>query len=169
MKIYIIVLVISFIFDGLISNFLPYQINQINFLKPMFTISSLILIYPYFNKNDIKFYKVGTICGLFYDIVYTNTFPLNTLLFFILSIFIKMINNILSNNFINIIIMTIFTITVFEFLNYSILNIINYAHITIYEMFYKVANSLLLNVIYVLLGNFILNNISKKYKIKRID
>ena len=169
MKVGIIVLFISFMLDGLLSILLPYQLNDITIFKPMFTIVSFILIYPYFNKDDHQFYKVTTIYGMFYDIVYTNTFPLNTLLFFLLALTVSFIHNILSSNIVNMMIMTILTITIFEFLNYFFLNIIDYTSITFYEIIYKISHSLLINIIYVLISYLILNKISKKYKIKRID
>ncbi len=169
MKLGIIILWISFLLDGLVSHFIPYQISNISLFRPMFTITSLILIYPYFNKEDDNFYRAVTLCGFCYDIVYTNSLPLNTLLFFMLAIIVKIMNNILANNIINVIIMTIITITIFDLSNFFILNIIDYTNISFYDVSYKILNSLFFNIIYVVILFIWLRYISDKYRIKHID
>jgi rod shape-determining protein MreD len=164
-----IVLTISFILDGLLSSFLPFTLHDIWYLKPMLTITSIVLIYPYFNNEKSKFYRLVIIFGFLYDIVYANSFPLNTFIFFLLAITVQLLNSFLSNNNINVMIMTILTIAAFELFNFILLNIIDYISISFNEMLYKIVNSLLINVFYSFIGYAFLNYISDRYNIKRIN
>lgn len=169
MKISHIVFIISFILDGLISNFTNTYYNNSTLLFPMFSIISLILIYPFFNNNDKNYLKTVTIFGLLYDIVYTNTLFLNMLTFFIIGIIIKFIYLLIPTNSISNALSSVFIITVYCILNIVILNILNYNVYHLSDLFYIVTHALIINIIYTLIGYFILNYISKKYKIKKID
>ena len=72
--------IISFILDNLISNF----INHNSLFYPLFTMLSLIIIYPKFNKKDNKYYICSFILGLIYDITVSDTLFLNAFIFLLL-------------------------------------------------------------------------------------
>ena len=95
MQLAIIVTVISFFLESIVSNFV--SINSDLFL-PLFTIVSLVIIYPYLKKERANYYKIAAVLGLFYDIVYTDTLILNLFLFVMTAYFITKMNYILSNN-----------------------------------------------------------------------
>ena len=46
-----IVLVLSFFLDGILSNFLPYMVGDLSLFTPMFTVVSLVIVYPFFKKK----------------------------------------------------------------------------------------------------------------------
>ena len=52
MVVAIIILVCSFLLDGILSNFLPYMIGDLSLFTPMFTIVSLVIVYPFIIKNS---------------------------------------------------------------------------------------------------------------------
>lgn len=169
MLIGLIVLTISFFLDGTVSNYLPFAYDQLYLLKTMFTIISLIVIFPYFNHNDKKYYQVAILFGLLYDVVYTNSFPLNTILFLLLALFIKKINEMVAYHYFNVLITTFTTIVFADLINVMVLNIINYTNINLYAFLYKIGNSLLINLIYISIIYIILEFVSHKYKIKRLN
>ena len=75
-----ICLIFSFLFQGFISNHLKYSLTDPSILSCVYLLVTLIVILPYF-ENEKKYIKLLVIFGLLMDIVYTNTFILNTLIF----------------------------------------------------------------------------------------
>lgn len=169
MKMGMIVLVISFLLDGFLSLWLPFQFNRLFILKAMFTITTLVVIYPYFNHKNSRFYQAGLLFGFLYDIIYTNTWPFNTLVFLLLCYLIIVLNYLLVSNMINLLIMQMVVLVSYELLSFLILNIIGYTTIYLSDVIFKATHSLLLNLFYGWLLLMVLNLISDKYKIKRLD
>lgn len=167
MIISIITLLISFLLDNYLNTYL--YISNISFLIPMFSIVSMVLIYPYFNNNDSKYYKICFGFGLLYGITYSNMFIYDAIIFLLIAFVIKLINEILSNNNINVMLIGAIVIIIYNTVNAIVLNTIDYSNISFGFLMTTIANSLVLNIIYLLFGYIILSKISKKYKIKRID
>ena len=84
----IIILVISFVLDGLLSNFLPYMVGDLSLFTPMLTIVSLIIIYHFFTKKKNNYFIICFIVGLIYDFMYTNLLFYNAILFLVLGLVI---------------------------------------------------------------------------------
>ena len=89
----------SFLLESIVTNYIG--INS-SILYPVFSLISLIVIYPFFNNNNSKFLFVSFWFGLIYDIAYTNSFLLNATIFVIISAVIILLNEHLSNNHLNI-------------------------------------------------------------------
>ena len=113
-----IILLISFLIDGILSNLLKDFICY-------FFISALIICSIY-NKNK-KFHYIIILFGLFYDICYTPSIFLNTLLFLIIFFISNKIldsYNIIKVTYNFIILITLYTILMFIFtIPYNVLNI----------------------------------------------
>lgn len=82
MMIPVIILVISFFLDGILSNFLPYMVGDLSFFTPMLTITSLVVIYPFFTKHKKTYFIICFVTGIIYDFMYTNLLFYNAILFF---------------------------------------------------------------------------------------
>ena len=153
----IIILIISFILDNILSNLLLVS----NLLYPLCSLLSLVIIFPYFKKRDLKkYYIYSMILGLLYDIVYTNTLFLNFVLFFLVAILIRTIYNVAPYNMITTLLSSIFIIILYRLSIYLILVIINYEVLDINILFRSIYSSLIINLIYVLL----FYSISRKIK-----
>ena len=72
----IIYTIISFILDGLLSNY----IEQDSLFITIYSLIALVISYNYFD-NDKKYLKVLITLAILFDIVYTNTFIINILIF----------------------------------------------------------------------------------------
>jgi len=168
MKIIVPTAIISFFLDNFFSvnNF---SINDHHLFVPLFTLISLIIIYPFCNNNDKKFYQISLILGLCYDIIYTNTFLLNTFVFLLMALLINFINVWLSNNIINNILMTIIVICFYRTVTYIILVIIGYLNFDVKELGMGILNSLIINIIYVVTTYIITDYISRHKKISKIN
>ena len=70
------ILIISFLLEGIISNFVPIN----GFLAPLFTLVALIIIYPLFDEAS-EYYKYAFVTGLAYDLFYTDTILFHAIIF----------------------------------------------------------------------------------------
>lgn len=160
------VLVISFILQGILSNFISIDTNIFNLLFP---IVALIIIYPYFRKNNSKYFIYAGVYGLLYDLIYTDTFILYVGLFIIIAFIISKLNIIFSNNIINIGFITTIVIAIYRTITYFVLVVVNYLEFDMNILFKSIYSSLLLNVIYAIIIYFISDRLSYKYRIEKID
>lgn len=135
------ILIISFLLDGLLSNL------RVSYFIPLFSLMSLLLI---LNKND-NYYGYAILLGLLYDISYTDTLFLNCLIFLLISYLIKKIEHYLSYNIFNQILISILIILIYRILTYFILNIIGYLSLDLLSLGINIIKSIPLNVFYVCL------------------
>ena len=161
-----IIVLLSFMAEGIISNYI--SMNTIIF-EPLFTLISLIIIYPYFHNKEKKYFILSFSMGLLYDIVYTNTFLFNAIMFLIIAYIIKKINSYISNNYINVAIISLIIIIIYRLIVYLVLCLINYFNFDIRSLLYSIADSLVLNMIYSVVLYLITDYISRKKHITKID
>lgn len=160
------VLVVSFCLEGFLSNVIGMSTS---FFIPLFSIVSLLIIYPYFNHEEQSFLTCCFALGLCYDLVYTDTLIVNACLFTIVGLFIKWLNSWLSNHAISLVFMTTLTIIFYRVLMYSILVVVGYLPFDFHDIIISLSSSLVLNIIYVEILYFITDQMSHKYHIRKID
>ena len=136
-----ITLIVSFCFDGIISNFIPLH-SQL--LIPLLTLMSLLIVYPYFNHHEDDYLKVAGVLGLCYDIVFTDTVFLNCVLFLLVALFIRLLNEWFSNNIFSVGLMAILVITFARILEYSILSLVGFFAFDWMYLFQGIYSSILL-------------------------
>lgn len=161
-----ITLIVSFCLDGIISNFIPLY-SQL--LIPLLTLMSLLIVYPYFNHHENDYLKVAGVLGLCYDIVFTDTVFLNCVLFLLVALFIRLLNEWFSNNIFSVGLMAMLVITFARILEYSILSLVGFFAFDWMYLFQGIYSSILLNVIYVMLLYVVTDKISRKFHIRKID
>lgn len=166
MQLAIIVTILSFFLESLVSNFVSIHSNL---FLPLFSIVALVIIYPYFKKERSNYYKVAAILGLFYDIVFTDTLILNLFLFLMTAYFITKMNYMLSNNYFNVALMTVLAIAFYRSISFFVLVIIGYLPFSWFALGRGIMTSLVLNVIYAVILYGITDFISHKYHITKID
>ena len=159
-----IIIIISIILDGILSNFLPYTIGNLSCFTPLLTLVSLFLIYPFYVKKTKKYYIVALVMGLIYDLLYTNLLFYNSILFLIIAILIKYLYKNFEVNYFNIILYIIVIITSYETIQALIISSLQLVPITISKLIYKTTHSLILNIIYTEIVYFIIQKLPKKYK-----
>ena len=159
------VLIISFVLDSIISNFISLD----SLFFPLFTLMALIIVYPYFNNNRHKYFGICLITGICYDLIYTNTIIIHGMLFLVIGFLITKLNLIISNNYINVAIMAIVCIIIYRFLAYGLLLITASTSFDFFSLLKSIYSSLILNVIYVSLSYVITDNISRRLKIHHMN
>lgn len=167
MIISIILLIISFLFEGFISNYISSSLADFSMFSTLYTLITFVVIYPYF-YNEKKYYILLIIFSFLIDITYTNTFPLNVVLFITISLIIKFINYILPENILMCNIMTMCSVFLYHILSYSILTIINYDTYPLSLLFKICFNSIIMTIIYTTIIYLIIKFLYTKFDIKQI-
>lgn len=133
----------------ILENLSNIYLSSFNYFVPLFTLLSLIFIYPYFKKEKYKYYIFSSITGFIYDLFFTNFFVLNVLLFFICAFILYYIFNKFEYNFKTILFTSIFTIFLYNFLVFFILNFFMYTNYSLLEFSYILKYFLPLNLLYI--------------------
>jgi rod shape-determining protein MreD len=158
-----IILIVSFFLEGIYSCF----ISSDGIFISLFSLVSLIIVYPYFNKKNSSYYKCCFLTGLFYDLVYTDTIVFNAFIFTLMGFIIVKMNNIISNSYINSAIMSIIVIVLYRCIVYAFLIITDNYTFTFDILLKGIYTSLLANIIYATLSFIITDFCSTKLKIKK--
>ena len=141
----IIILIISFVLDGILTNYLPFLPNCLSLFTPLLTLTAILVVYPLYRKKESKYYLTIIITGFLYDLFYTNLLFLNAILFFLCGLLISFLYKNIGYSFIKIIFLTI-------------------VPITFTKVLYKITHSLLLNIIFACMFYSLIEIIPKKYK-----
>ncbi len=159
------ILIISFFLEAIYTNIVSID----SLFIPLFAFTSLILIYPYFNKKDINYVIVCLILGLFYDIVFSDSAFVNTMCFAVLGTINIICNkyvkyNIYTSNIINLIL-----IITYRIISYVMLLSINYVVFNSYIFFKGIYSSLIVNFLYGIVLYLIIELIAKIFNKKRVE
>ena len=157
----IIILVISFLLEGVISNFVPVN----GFLAPLFTLTALIIIYPLFDES-FEYYKYAFITGLAYDLFYTDTIVFHAIIFTFMAFLITRLNLVLSDNYVNVLIIIAICILVYRVITYGLLILVSSMSFDFLSLVFSILKSLIINLIYRVILFFVVKKIQKKYKYK---
>lgn len=156
-----IIMIISFIFENAYS-LVVY--NPGSLFLSCFPLVTIFMVYRLFKGNDKKYLISCFIYGFIYDIVFTNTLLLNALLFLLFAFIISKIYEMFQMHIFNIIIITLCLIILYRLCNYLIyISVIHgsFSYALLLKSFYS---SIIINIIYMLLLNFIVSKIChKKY------
>lgn len=144
----ILIIGISLILDGILTNYLPFLPNNLSLFTPLLTITSLVLIYPFYRKQENNYYITLFITGIIYDLFYTNLLFSHAVIFLILGVIIKWIYKNYEITPIRIIIYISIIIICYEFLEGFILYIFQIVPVSIEKILYKIKHSLIINLVW---------------------
>ena len=160
----IIYVIISFLLDGIISNILPFNLVDPSYFKTIYSVISRVIIYNYFD-NPKKYLTILITLGVFFYIVYTNTFILNIIVFLIIYIVLSNLDYIITTNIFTINLKSIVCISTYHITTYIILLLANYNNYSIKLLGLILIRSILMTIIYTTISYLIMNKI---YEYKRI-
>lgn len=161
-----IVFIISFVLEGIASLYLPFLINDLNIYYPSFVLIAIIVLYPIFkNRKKINLFYISILfIGMFYDLVYTDTFLVHSFLFFISGIVVAKYYSRLGYNDYNFLLLCILVITIYNVVFYLLLVLFTDIPFQIYTLLYKLIHSYFLNLFY----GYILYRCLSKYRRIRV-
>ena len=163
MIIIIIYSIISFLLDGLISNYTSINIINPSYLRTIYTLVSLVITFNYFD-NKKKYLYLLIILGILFDIVYTNTFILNIFIFYIIYLVLSKLDYYIPNNLITINIKSLISISIYHIISYLILLLSNYNNYPFILLTSILSRSIIMTIIYTTISYLIIKKIYfKKY------
>ena len=165
MIIAIIYVIISFLLDGLMSNILTFNLVDQSYLKTIYSIISLVILYNYFD-NQKKYLSIVIILGIFFDIVYTNTFILNVIVFLIIYLILSRLDYVIPTNIFTINLKSIVCISLYHILTYIILLLSNYNNYSIKLLGLILLRSIIMTIIYTSISYLLMNKIYDNKRIK---
>ena len=154
----IILFFIAFFLDGVISNL----ISNNSFLLPLFSVVTLVVVYPYMENKKDKFCYYSFLIGLFYDITYTQTLFLNAFIFFLLAILVINIFKYFPENIINSFLATTIVIVIYRLAIWFILVIVTDLPLSVDVILKAIYNSLVLNYVYLIITYLFLGRKKRK-------
>lgn len=161
----LIIIIISLLLDGILTNYLPYLVGNLSLFTPLLTLVSIIMIYPFYKKKLKKYYITVLITGIIYDLLYTNLLFINSIIFIIIAYINVLINKRYKINFPSLIIYITFIIVIYESLYAILLIIFKLIPITINKLLYKITHSILINIIYAEVEYIVVKYFLKRNKI----
>ena len=156
-----IIIVISFLLEGIVSNFVPIN----GFLAPLFTLVALIIFYLLFDEVS-EYYKYAFVTGLAYDLFYTDTILFHAIIFCFMAFIITRLNLVLSDNYLNILVIMGICILIYRVVTYSLLVLVSTMAFDFMALIISVLKSLIINLIYSALLFFVVKKCQRKYKYK---
>ncbi len=141
----LIIVILSFILEGNLSNY--FSINT-NFFNTCLVFSSLIIISNIIEKKE-AFYLFAFFTGLFYDLFFIDRIGYSILTFLLGSIIIKNINKITKIKFD--IIKDIIIIISYRVISYIVLVLIGYLSFDTFKLLHSIYSSIILNIIYIII------------------
>lgn len=167
MIISISIIILSFLLDGFLSVYQLY-IDYFPFLT-LFTISSLVLIYPLLALSHHRYFQIALIMGLIYDLVYTNTLFLNIILFWLLAVIIKYVYTFFTYHLLNSILLNMFIIIIYQFLIFTILVLLNYISLNFNLWWGRLPYLIIVNNFYFIIMYLMIRKICHKRSLKIIN
>ena len=147
----IILVIISLIFENIIN--MIFSNNS--YILSLFTILSLIFIYPYYKNSKKDYLLFSMIVGFIYDVINTNFYILNPLIFVLISYFIYMFFRKFKYKLLNVILVSIFVILFYQFLLFVIFNITSSSRYSINDFIFIINHYYIINILYLICLYFI--------------
>ena len=127
---------------------------------------SFVITYPYMNSKK-KYYICVLIAGILYDIVYTGTPFINTLLFLLFALLIRYFFKYINNNVVSSLVISGVIIILYRVIIYMFLNMIGYIVFDPNDLWITIYSSFITNAVYITIIHIILYRIRNKKRKKR--
>lgn len=158
-----IVLILSFLIDGILFSLFSFTSP----ISPLFTLLSLIIIYPYCDTNNKKYYIYPIVLGVLYDITYSNSLFLNTLIFIGYSYLLTKVFRVFTINYINFLIVSFLSIIGYRIVTFVFMHIIGVMRFNVEILIDSISHSIISNFIYITIFYVIITLVSNKLNIKK--
>lgn len=163
----IIYTIISFLLDGLLSNYMSINIVEPSYFRTIYSLIALIIAYNYFD-NDSKYLRILLVVAILFDIIYTNTFLLNIVIFTVIYLINKKINIIIPNNILTINLKTLLSIIIYHILSFLILILANYQNYSFKLLLLILSRSIIMTIIYTSISYLLIKRLYFKIYSKKI-
>ncbi len=144
---------LSLLLDLTILNLSNYTFNSLNLFFPYLTLI-FVVFYFYLNKkiNNCYFYLLI----LLYSVIVVNNIALTIILFSLIYLWVKYLKKRTKDSFLTFLLTIVTSIIIYDSAYFLILVLFNYLEFNVFNLFYKVFNSLILNLFYGIILYFII-------------
>ena len=160
-------LFVSFLLQGLFSNFFNYTIGNLSIFTTVFVLINFVVLQEYFEDNK-KFVILIVIFGLFMDIVYNSTAFLSVFIFVVVFLVNKVLKFFLPYNFFTVNLFSIISVLLYHFISFFFLIVLRFDSYSIIVLLKIVYSSFIMTFIYTSFLYFIINYVFKKFDLKNI-
>ena len=167
MIIMVIYAAISFLLDGLMSNYFSTFIVNPSYFRTIYSVIALVVMFNYFDNKSKYLYILGGL-GVLFDIVYTNTFILNIVIFLIIYLFLNIMDYYLSNNVFTTNIKAILSIIIYHVVSYLIFLLGHYQNYTSELLWLILVRSIIMTIIYTTISYYVIKKTYGKKYDKRV-
>ena len=154
----VIIMLISLALESIIN----LNISFTSYLVPLFSLLSLILIYKILKYSKKEYFIFAIVSGFIYDLVFTNFYVLNSVLFLLNSFIIYFYFKKMKYNLLNIILITIICSSMYNLMLFTLFNLFSYSTYSFLDFSYILGHFIIINVIYIILGYILLNKTKLK-------
>ena len=158
-KKYLLTSLIVLLLDGVLIYFIPSFFHHLNYLYPMLTVSMIPFLY---DDEEKKYYLIIFFLGIIYDLLYSNIFLYNAIIFSFLAIINQKIRKYFKDNLLLFMFLTVINILLYDSISFILITLTNYQEVSILDLIYKVKHSLVLNMLSVFVFWFMLKK-NKRY------
>lgn len=163
----ILLLLVSTLIQGIISNYLGYTYTNLSIFSTIYVLIALLILVPYF-ENKKKYFILLIIFGLIIDMAYTNTFVLNTCLFITCYIVSKIFHTFFPYNWLTTSVSNLLSIFTYHIISFIFLNILKYDTYSFSVLTKILSHSILMTIIYSNFIYLITSFIFKKLELKEV-
>lgn len=163
----VIILLISTLIQGIISNYLGYICDSLSIFSTVYVLIALLVLNPYF-ENKKKYFVLLIIFGLIVDITYTDTFLFNTCLFAGIYYFSKFFHFFFPYNWITISISNLFSVFIYHIVSFLFLTILGYDNYTLFSLLKILSHSIFMTIVYSNIIYTIVALITEKFSLKEV-
>lgn len=146
-KLSTILLIISFLLQGILSNFLGYTFDDVSMFSTVYVLITLLLISPYF-ENKRKYLLLLVIFGWLMDIVYSNTLLLNVSLFYLVYKFSSLFYFFFPENLVTVNLNSVLGVFIYHILSFIILNLLQFDNYSFMMLVSILSGSIVMSIIY---------------------
>lgn len=147
----IIISLLIIIIDGILVYYSPAYFNNISYLYPMLTITFL----PFICFNNKRCYIYTIFLGITYDLLYSNIYLYNVILFIFLTSIDQKVMKYFKNSLFSFIMMAVINIVIYDIISFLLVILTNYQVVGVSDLIYKISHSLIFNIMSVFVWWFI--------------
>ena len=163
----IILLIISFLLQGILSNFLAYTTDTVSIFSTVYVLITLMLLYPHF-ENKRKYLIILVIFGWLVDAVYCNTFLLNIGIFYLVYKFNNFFHFIFPDNLFTINLSNLLGVFIYHIISFLILSLIKYDHYNLMMLGRMMYCSIIMTIVYTTISYYVIKIIKEKIELKEV-
>lgn len=160
-----LILIVSFLLDGILFSLFSFT----NPVSPLFSLLSLLIIYPYCDTNKKSYYMYPIVMGILYDITYSNSLFLNTLIFTGFSYILIRIFKLFTINFVNVLVIGTISIISYRVVVFAFMYMIGIIDFNVETLIESISYSFISNYIYLIILYFTVSLIASKLKVKKYN